>query len=101
MLERRDTILVGDENDYLVETPDRSRLWACQTPQTFQLPLIRGAHAAARDGGYLGTDDATLVMRQGGRVQLVMGTPLNFKVTTPEDLELAEHVVEGGLASCE
>ncbi|MFA6242083.1 MAG: 2-C-methyl-D-erythritol 4-phosphate cytidylyltransferase [Candidatus Hydrogenedentales bacterium] len=93
-----DTILVGDLESFLVDTPDRACLWACQTPQTFRASVIREAHAAARKADYLGTDDATLVQRMGHRVKLVRGTPLNFKVTTPEDLALACCVVEKGLA---
>ncbi|MCX5771868.1 MAG: 2-C-methyl-D-erythritol 4-phosphate cytidylyltransferase [Candidatus Hydrogenedentes bacterium] len=93
-----DTILQGDSNAYLVDTPDRQALWACQTPQTFQVDVIRRAHESARRDGYLGTDDASLVQRAGGRVKLVMGSPLNFKITTPTDLALAECVVREGLA---
>ena len=92
-----DTILVSDDEGYLADTPDRSKLWACQTPQTFRIDVIRSAHKMARERGYLGTDDATLVMRAGGKVKLVPGSPLNFKITTPEDLERARHVVEQGL----
>lgn len=93
-----DTILVGDADSFLIDTPDRARLWACQTPQTFRVSVIREAHAAAKQADYLGTDDATLVQRTGHTVKLVRGTPLNFKVTTPEDLALARCVVEKGLA---
>ena len=93
-----DTILVADDADLLQATPDRRRLWACQTPQTFQLETIRSAHEAARRVAFIGTDDASLVRRAGGRVKLVPGTALNFKVTTPADLDLAECVVKGGLA---
>ncbi|GMW03534.1 MAG: 2-C-methyl-D-erythritol 4-phosphate cytidylyltransferase [Candidatus Hydrogenedentota bacterium] len=93
-----DTILVSDSNTFLVDTPDRATLWACQTPQTFRLNVIREAHEAARRDGFLGTDDGSLVRRNGGRVKLVMGSPLNFKITTPADLALAEAVVERGLA---
>ncbi len=95
-----DTILVADPEDFLIETPDRSRLWACQTPQVFQVAVLREAHAQARESGYLGTDDATLACRTGHRVKLVPGTALNFKITTPADLALACCVVEKGLASC-
>lgn len=93
-----DTILCGDSDAYLIDTPDRQALWACQTPQTFQVDVIRRAHDAARRDGYVGTDDASLVRRVGGRVKLVMGSPLNFKITTPTDLALAECVVREGLA---
>ena len=84
-----DTILTGDEAGFLESTPDRRMLWACQTPQTFQVDVIRQAHRMAREEGFLGTDDATLVRRYGGRVKLVMGSPMNFKITTPFDLALA------------
>ncbi len=93
-----DTVLQGDEDDFLVHTPDRSLLWACQTPQVFRVDVLRRAHAEARAAGFLGTDDATLVQRLGGKVKLAPGTPLNFKVTTPGDLALARCVIEGGLA---
>lgn len=92
-----DTILVGDEQAFLQETPDRRRLWACQTPQAFRVAVIREAHAAARRDGFVGTDDASLVRRLGQPVKLVMGTPLNFKVTTPGDRALAECVLKGEL----
>jgi len=93
-----DTILAGGADDMLEDTPDRRRLWACQTPQTFRVEVIKQAHRYARSQGFAGTDDATLVRRMGAAVKLVRGTPLNFKVTTPDDLALAEAVVTKGLA---
>jgi 2-C-methyl-D-erythritol 4-phosphate cytidylyltransferase len=90
----QDTILMGDADAYLVDTPDRSSLWACQTPQTFQVSVIREAHEYARRQSFAGTDDASLVRRAGGVVKLVMGTPLNFKVTTPSDHAVAEVILE-------
>lgn len=97
-----DTILESEEDapmdtPYLAQTPDRCRLWACQTPQTFRVAVIRQAHEAARRDGHIGTDDASLVRRMGGTVRLVLGTPLNFKVTTPADLALAACVIREGL----
>ena len=93
-----DTILEGTEDGYLAATPDRSRLWACQTPQTFRVEVIRQAHRAAAQEGYFGTDDASLVQRQGGEVKLVMGSALNMKITTPTDLAVAQALIEGGTA---
>ena len=93
-----DTILRGDDEGYLIDTPDRRLLWMCQTPQTFQVSVIRAAHECARRDGFLGTDDASLVRRVGGRVRLVMGSQANFKVTTPADLAMAEYVLKEGLA---
>jgi 2-C-methyl-D-erythritol 4-phosphate cytidylyltransferase len=84
-----DTILVADKDQFLQDTPDRRALWACQTPQTFQVPVIREAHASARGQAYTGTDDASLVRRTGRPVKLVMGSALNFKITTPADLAMA------------
>ncbi|MFO7974421.1 MAG: 2-C-methyl-D-erythritol 4-phosphate cytidylyltransferase [Candidatus Hydrogenedentota bacterium] len=92
-----DTILVANRNDMLVDTPDRNRLWACQTPQAFRVEIIKKAHQHARAEGFTGTDDATLVQRMGEAVKLVKGTPLNFKITTPEDVVLAEAIIDKGL----
>jgi 2-C-methyl-D-erythritol 4-phosphate cytidylyltransferase len=88
-----DTILIADERQFLDCTPDRRMLWACQTPQTFQVGVIRRAHRAAVEGGWLCTDDATLVRRTGLPVRIVEGSPANFKVTTAFDLATARRMV--------
>ncbi|MBI1318230.1 MAG: 2-C-methyl-D-erythritol 4-phosphate cytidylyltransferase [Candidatus Hydrogenedens sp.] len=85
-----DTILVADAEEYLESTPDRRTLWACQTPQVFQYEVIMAAHRSARAEGFLGTDDASLVRRAGGRVKLVAGDSSNIKITRPADLRMAE-----------
>ena len=92
-----DTILQADENAFLVETPDRRYLWACQTPQTFRVDVIRRAHASAAAEGFLSTDDASLVRRMGEPVKLVMGSTLNIKITTPVDLSIATCLIREGL----
>jgi len=92
-----DTILQGDAAACLVDTPDRRFLWACQTPQTFRVEVIRRAHARAAADDYLGTDDASLVRRLGEPVKLVMGSALNLKVTTPGDLMIVQVLLEKGL----
>jgi len=88
-----DTILVATEENLLANTPDRKDLWACQTPQVFSVAVIKEALRKASAEGYLGTDDASLVNRTGGNVQLVRGSPHNIKITTPEDLEYAEYLL--------
>ncbi len=93
-----DTVLHGGPGNWLIDTPPRNELWFCQTPQTFQVDVIRRAHARAAGEGHLGTDDASLVRRMGGRVRLIEGAPLNFKVTTPLDLMMAQWVVKEGIA---
>lgn len=91
-----DTILVADETECLQDTPERSRLWACQTPQVFRVDVIRAAHAQAHAAGTSVTDDATLVRQSGGKVRLIQGSRLNFKITTPEDLALARCILTAG-----
>jgi len=89
-----DTILRVDDGDFLVETPPRKEMWACQTPQVFRKDLILAAHERARKEGYAGTDDATLVRWLGEPVKVVPGSPANFKVTTPRDLLFAKLLLE-------
>jgi 2-C-methyl-D-erythritol 4-phosphate cytidylyltransferase len=76
----------------IVETVDRRGLWEAQTPQVFRRELIARAYAAR--GGASPTDDAQLVERMGQPVALVEGSPMNLKVTTKEDLRLAEQILK-------
>ena len=92
-----DTILIGDADAFLDSTPERRRMWACQTPQTFRVEVIREAHAHAARDGFVGTDDASLVRRMGKRVKLVQGSAWNLKITTPQDLALARLLLREGL----
>ena len=68
-------------------TVPRAGLWAAQTPQVFRRDWLEKAH---RDATEIATDDATLIEWLGHPVRLSLGEPLNFKITTPADLELAE-----------
>jgi 2-C-methyl-D-erythritol 4-phosphate cytidylyltransferase len=78
----------------VAETISRVELWQAQTPQSFRREILLAAHErASRDGG-AATDDAGLVERIGGAVAVVDGSPLNLKITTPEDLEIAEALVD-------
>ena len=88
----KDTIKMSDEDGFAASTPDRSRMWIVQTPQSFNYNLIRAAYEARRaaDDGTL-TDDAMAVEKyMYTRVKLVMGDYRNIKITTPEDLGSAE-----------
>lgn len=71
-------------------TPDRSTLWQAQTPQSFRFSVIHQAHSQAALDHFTGTDDSALVERLGGRIRVVTGDYRNIKITTPEDLILAE-----------
>ncbi|MCF6411880.1 2-C-methyl-D-erythritol 4-phosphate cytidylyltransferase [Pseudalkalibacillus salsuginis] len=81
------------ERGTVIETVDRSSLWAIQTPQAFHLSLIRDAHEAAGNKGHLGTDDASLVEHFGSSVSIVEGDYLNIKLTTKEDLLFANAII--------
>ncbi|MBC8512231.1 MAG: 2-C-methyl-D-erythritol 4-phosphate cytidylyltransferase [Dehalococcoidia bacterium] len=87
----KDTIKLGDDNEMVRETLHRQRLWAVQTPQVFRFDIITRAHGQVTDEV---TDDATLAERLGYEVKLYMGSYQNIKITTPEDLALAEIVVK-------
>lgn len=83
-----DTIKTIDANGVVLGTPDRAGLRAVQTPQGFQTELLRRAYELAAAGAF--TDDASVVELTGTPVQVVVGDPLAFKITTPNDLLLAE-----------
>lgn len=89
-----DTIKRANDKEFVVETLNRSELWAIQTPQGFTLSSILRAHELAREEGYLGTDDASLIERLGQEVKLVLGSYDNIKLTTPEDIALAEFLLQ-------
>jgi 2-C-methyl-D-erythritol 4-phosphate cytidylyltransferase len=75
-------------NRAIAETVDRENLWEAQTPQVFRRSLLLEAYA--KRGGAKATDDAQLVERLGHAVTVVNGSPINIKITTHEDLRLAE-----------
>ena len=84
----KDTIKVVD-GERIKATPERSSLWLAQTPQIFRRKLLQEALDAARESGYQGTDDASLVERLGHPVDIYPGSPNNIKITTPEDINIA------------
>ncbi|MSM39869.1 MAG: 2-C-methyl-D-erythritol 4-phosphate cytidylyltransferase [Geobacter sp.] len=85
----KDTIKVVVDGT-IRETPPRANLWQAQTPQAFRYGIIRDAHERAATEEVLGTDDTSLVERLGKEVKVVMGDYRNIKITTPEDMILAE-----------
>lgn len=82
------------EDGLVVETVDRSQLWAVQTPQVFEAGLIRAATQKAVEDGELLTDDCGAVERLGMKVTLTSGSPENIKITTPLDLILGEAILQ-------
>ncbi len=84
-----DTLKKANERTILATVP-RAGLWQAQTPQAFRRVLLVAAHERAGREGWAATDDAELVERCGGRVELVEGALYNLKITTSADLEVAE-----------
>jgi 2-C-methyl-D-erythritol 4-phosphate cytidylyltransferase len=85
-----DTVKEAGPDHRVVRTLDRSRLWAVQTPQVFRRAALEAALAAGEDELAAATDDASLVEAAGGTVVVVPAPRWNLKVTTPEDLHVAE-----------
>jgi len=90
-----DTIKRAGEDGVVLETLDRSSLWAVQTPQVFRRAALERALAVPAKELALATDDAWLIERAGGRVRVVHASDENLKVTTPLDLRVAELLLVG------
>ena len=88
----KDTVKLSDEEGYVKETPNRKCVWTIQTPQIFSYSLIREAHDSIRQKDMSKiTDDAMVVEQEtGAKVALAEGSYQNIKITTPEDLDIAE-----------
>lgn len=82
------------EGGLVVNTPDRSKLNAVQTPQVFDIDMLKGALLKAYQDGAEVTDDCSAVERLGMKVKIVEGDEKNLKVTTPMDLKIAEMLLE-------
>ncbi len=89
-----DTLKRVDGDDRVIETVPRAGLVAVQTPQAFRASALRAAHESEA----VDTDDAALVEAAGGKVVVVAGERRNLKLTLPDDLELAQALVEGARA---
>ncbi|MBI5026203.1 MAG: 2-C-methyl-D-erythritol 4-phosphate cytidylyltransferase [Nitrospirae bacterium] len=89
----RDTIKEVGQDGFVSRTMDRERLWAIQTPQVFPLNVLKLAYQKAYEENFFATDDAALVERIGGKIKIIMGSPLNIKITTRDDLILAEFLI--------
>ena len=99
----KDTVKIADEEGFVAETPDRNRIWNMHTPQVFETKLITDAYAALeknlrelKQKGIHFTDDAMVVEYfTDHRVKLVEGSYENIKLTTPEDMVVAENILSG------
>jgi len=84
-----DTILWEGKPQTFTKALDRSRLWNVQTPQGFRRTLLVRAHKRAQRSGFVGTDEASLILKLGKQVRIVPSTARNIKITTKEDLKIA------------
>lgn len=93
----KDTIKVIDAEGFVKHTPPRRELVSVQTPQGFKREILLRAYAQATADNFLGTDDSSLVERLGTRIKIVSGGYDNIKITTPEDLSIAESFLRSGI----
>ncbi len=89
----KDTIKQVDPSGFVVATPERSTLWAIQTPQVFDYELILKCYERLMPTGRFFSDDCGMAEACGESVKLVPGSYENFKITTPEDMILAEEII--------
>jgi len=90
----KDTVKLAGKDGFVSRTLPRNRLWLAQTPQAFHYEIILEAHRRAREQNFTGTDDAGLVEHLGLPVKIVPGSYENIKITTPEDLVVAEAIIK-------
>ncbi|MCC2255050.1 2-C-methyl-D-erythritol 4-phosphate cytidylyltransferase [Ruminococcus sp. CLA-AA-H200] len=88
----KDTVKIVDEAGTVVETPDRKRVWQVQTPQVFETELVKKAYSMLMEKDDISVTDDAMVVEQmlGLPVRLFEGSYQNIKITTPEDLDIAD-----------
>lgn len=91
----KNTIKIIDDDDFVRITPRRVHLASIQTPQGFKKKILFDAYEQAAKDNFLGTDDASLVERIGAQVKVVWSDYENIKITTPEDIKIAETFLKG------
>lgn len=88
----KDTIKIG-ESGFIHSTPKRENLWAIQTPQGFKYSILLEAYQKALEDNFIGTDDSVLVERLGYKIKIEQGSYKNIKITTTEDLLIANMIL--------
>ena len=88
----KDTVKIADENGFVADTPDRSKVWIIQTPQVFETALVKEAYRLLMEKGHSAVTDDAMVVEQMLHfpIRLFYGSYENIKITTPEDLGTAE-----------
>lgn len=91
----KDTLKKADKNGFIMETIDRETTYNIQTPQVFKRDIIVNAHEAARERNINATDDCALAEHMGIQIKITEGSYNNIKLTTPEDMAVAENIITG------
>ncbi len=89
-----DTVKIADKKGFIDQTPDRDTVWLAQTPQVFKTKLYRAAAYLAFKDGVEATDDNSLVEYLGHKIKLVECGPNNIKITTRDDMVVAEGIIK-------
>ncbi len=90
----KDTLKMVDDDGFIVKTLDRETTYQIQTPQVFKYNEIKKAHEMAINDGFSGTDDCSLYEKYIGKIKVTKGSYDNIKLTTPEDMVIAENILE-------
>lgn len=90
----KDTIKITDDNGYIKSTPDRSTLFAAATPQCFRTDIIRSAYKKIKADGIFVTDDCSAAEICGVKVKILPCSYENIKITTAEDVQIAEAIIK-------
>ncbi|MBI3599076.1 MAG: 2-C-methyl-D-erythritol 4-phosphate cytidylyltransferase [Nitrospinae bacterium] len=90
----KDTVKEVSDELIIGRTLNRKLLWRIQTPQVFRMNILKEAFKRAKNDGYYGTDEASLVERMGYPVRIVKGSDFNIKITIPEELVLGRAILE-------
>lgn len=89
-----DTVKICDNENFIESTPDRSKLWNIQTPQTFKYDILKRAFESAYNENFIATDESTLVEKSGVKVKVVEGSYKNIKITTSEDIIISKILLQ-------
>ncbi|MCX8026756.1 MAG: 2-C-methyl-D-erythritol 4-phosphate cytidylyltransferase [Thermodesulfovibrionales bacterium] len=87
-------VIDNDKNTVVVETPKREEFWSVQTPQVFRYQVLISSFQRASKDGFYSTDDSAIVERYGGRIRLILGQHHNIKITTKDDIFVAEQFLK-------
>jgi 2-C-methyl-D-erythritol 4-phosphate cytidylyltransferase len=90
----KDTLKMVDDKGYVKDTPERKQMWAAQTPQGFEVEVLKQCHRQGKVLGWEVTDDAALFERCQLPVKIVEGEETNLKLTTRFDLAIAEFILQ-------